>query len=605
MAGDIELDKDDPSSLAGRIWVGATVALIAFLAYSPQIWIIWPSYASYEKIDALSKRLAAQSGARCGGSSRSQATEWLTTLLSILQPVQAPQKSSLSPVQAMRPQNGSSCQSALTRVDWADLRGQCPWINNCVGHHNTADFVRFLFWVDISCTYHLIMVSRRAFGNLVYYENATSVTALVMLVMNYVLCIPVLLAVGGFSFYHFWCLSSNTTTIEGWEKDKVAVLRRRGRIREVKYPYDLGFMKNISSVMGYHPLLWCWPQRSYGDGLSYRAAEAVKPFAQYFWPPRDQYAPHYQRRTPFPDASVATFEPGSLLAQSDEENSEEDVLTEEEDDIPLAQLKGSLAPDIGPASQRLRKRRGSEGYEIKPMQRTAHTHDEPDYDTFMLIPYASTLFWMNKIAAYLQGRVYAQRLKGASAMTLDHGDQSAALASCPICTKASLRVQCRDVGEPNRFRYYQDNKITAQTTIVRNSVWSLTQINRPRGSELTLEASPNRRIITSDNYELPATVSLEANMWDTEAREVIWSEPYRSCCRLSIKSDYTFGLISTEVDVGESVATRTCRASTGYDANFPACPETYTAPTPLVETCTVQLGVPVYGSHLVGGGHTL
>ena len=60
-----------------------------------------------------------------------------------------------------------------------------------------------------------------------------------------------LLAVGGFryarnfvfdcvdaeaavSIYHFNALFNNTTTIEGWEKDKVATLVRRGRIQEVR-----------------------------------------------------------------------------------------------------------------------------------------------------------------------------------------------------------------------------------------------------------------------------------------------------------------------------------------------------------------------------------
>jgi hypothetical protein len=35
------------------------------------------------------------------------------------------------------------------------------------------------------------------------------------------------------SIYHFFGLMGNTTTIEGWEKDKAATLVRRGRIEEV------------------------------------------------------------------------------------------------------------------------------------------------------------------------------------------------------------------------------------------------------------------------------------------------------------------------------------------------------------------------------------
>lgn len=37
----------------------------------------------------------------------------------------------------------------------------CPWINNCVGHFNHGHFIRFLFFVDIACLYHLVMVTKR------------------------------------------------------------------------------------------------------------------------------------------------------------------------------------------------------------------------------------------------------------------------------------------------------------------------------------------------------------------------------------------------------------------------------------------------------------
>ena len=35
--------------------------------------------------------------------------------------------------------------------------------------------------------------------------------------------------------YHFYCLFTNTTTIEGWEKDKVARLIKRGKIKDVRF----------------------------------------------------------------------------------------------------------------------------------------------------------------------------------------------------------------------------------------------------------------------------------------------------------------------------------------------------------------------------------
>lgn len=42
-----------------------------------------------------------------------------------------------------------------------DSDHHCPWVNNCIGHFNYAHFLRFLFYVDVTCIYHLSMVTRR------------------------------------------------------------------------------------------------------------------------------------------------------------------------------------------------------------------------------------------------------------------------------------------------------------------------------------------------------------------------------------------------------------------------------------------------------------
>jgi palmitoyltransferase ZDHHC6 len=105
------------------------------------------------------------------------------------------------------------------------------------------------------------MVTRRVLDTMGtrYWDDPTAIE-LVFIILNYALCIPVLLAVGAFrcvrrfyarfrgsvepelivcmfvrmgSLYHFYSLLGNSTTIEGWEKDKVATLVRRGKIREV------------------------------------------------------------------------------------------------------------------------------------------------------------------------------------------------------------------------------------------------------------------------------------------------------------------------------------------------------------------------------------
>jgi len=94
----------------------------------------------------------------------------------------------------------------------------CPWTNNCVGHFNYGYFIRFLFFVDVSCSYHIIMITKRVFysmgtrywvGSLYFlvadkardrwdFQDEPSSLELVMIIMNYVACVPVLLIVGGF-----------------------------------------------------------------------------------------------------------------------------------------------------------------------------------------------------------------------------------------------------------------------------------------------------------------------------------------------------------------------------------------------------------------------
>jgi len=109
-----------------------------------------------------------------------------------------------------------------------------PWVNNCVGHANYGHFLRFLIAVDVACAYHLWMVSTCAFHSLAL-STTPSTSQVVVLVLNYVACVPVLIAVGVFSLYHLWSVAVNTTTIEGWEKDRAASLMRRGKIREVRH----------------------------------------------------------------------------------------------------------------------------------------------------------------------------------------------------------------------------------------------------------------------------------------------------------------------------------------------------------------------------------
>ncbi|KAL1923655.1 uncharacterized protein VTP21DRAFT_8635 [Calcarisporiella thermophila] len=178
----------------------------------------------------------------------------------------------------------SSCRRCVLRMDH-----HCPWINNCVGHYNYGHFIRFIIYVDIGTLYCFILLCMRIYNvyssmrSFRYYISPTN-TELVFLALNLVFDFGVLFSVGILSLFQLYGISTNATTIEGWEKDKVKKMIRRGKIPPLKYPFNVGLINNLKSVLGPNPLLWFWPQTMVGDGIDYPCTEGSDP---YTWPPKD------------------------------------------------------------------------------------------------------------------------------------------------------------------------------------------------------------------------------------------------------------------------------------------------------------------------------
>ncbi|RDX51137.1 palmitoyltransferase PFA4 [Polyporus arcularius HHB13444] len=280
--------------LTGRLFVFFTTCLISFIAYSSQIFVIWPWYGRVLSVELL--ELLVPFNILVG------LLLWNYRLCVITDPGSVPytwrpdvndddgyevKKLTRGPrycrtcenYKPPRAHHCRQCKRCVLRMDH-----HCPWVNNCVGHFNYGHFIRFLFYVDLACTYHVVMLSKRVMNSTTYWDEPSG-RELIFIVLNFATCIPVLLSVGIFSLYHFYSLMGNSTTIEGWEKDKVATLVRRGRIHEVKFPYNLGVRRNIESVLGPNPLMWCCPTVPPGNGLKYPLAEGDDSGVE--WPPKD------------------------------------------------------------------------------------------------------------------------------------------------------------------------------------------------------------------------------------------------------------------------------------------------------------------------------
>lgn len=158
--------------------VGGTTLLIAFLAYSSQLFIIIPYYrytpdltpawllAFLVPFNAL-VALIFTNYYLCvrtdpGSVPREWEPDWAAldesgAGLEVKRHTGAPRYCRLC--DAYKPPRAHHCRSCgrcVLRMDH-----HCPWVANCVGHGNYGHFVRFLASVDVTCSFHLVMITLR------------------------------------------------------------------------------------------------------------------------------------------------------------------------------------------------------------------------------------------------------------------------------------------------------------------------------------------------------------------------------------------------------------------------------------------------------------
>jgi hypothetical protein len=141
----------------------------------------------------------------------------------------------------------------------------CEWIGNCVGYGNQGHFARLVFYTSAFCVFTIyIIVSYLMWG---IFQADFDFTALEILVYGslLVLLIPFSAIITFLAWNQLGMLLRNRTTIEELEFQED---RETGLDPQSKY--DLGWVFNVSSILGSNPYLWWMPQRMESNGIQYK-----------------------------------------------------------------------------------------------------------------------------------------------------------------------------------------------------------------------------------------------------------------------------------------------------------------------------------------------